>query len=39
MNLIIQHEYYRETLAAGGEARNVEEDAQESHAADEKIYE
>jgi hypothetical protein len=39
MNLIIQHEYYRETLAADGKARNVEDDAQEAHASDEKIYE
>jgi hypothetical protein len=39
MNLIIQHEYYRETLAAGEKVRNVEDDAQEAHAADEKIYE
>ena len=39
MNLIIQHEYYRETLAAAGMVRNVEDDAQEAHAADEKIYE
>jgi alkylation response protein AidB-like acyl-CoA dehydrogenase len=39
MNLIIQHEYYRETLAAAEKVRNVEDDAQEAHAADEKIYE
>ena len=39
MNLIIQHEYYRETLAAAEKVRNVEEDAPEAHAADEKIYE
>ncbi|MDD5313314.1 MAG: acyl-CoA/acyl-ACP dehydrogenase [Dehalococcoidia bacterium] len=39
MNLIIQHEYYRETLAQTIGMRNVEEDAQEAQAADEKIYE
>ena len=39
MNLIIQHEYYRETLAPSAAIRNIEDDAQEAHAADEKIYE
>ena len=39
MNLIIQHEYYRETLAQQAGVRNIEDDAQEAHAADEKIYE
>jgi len=39
MNLIIQHEYYLETLAQSAGVRNVEDDAQEAHAADEKIYE
>ena len=39
MNLIIQHEYFRETLAQSVTVRNVEDDAQEAHAADEKIYE
>lgn len=39
MNLIIQHEYYRETLAPSVSVRNIEDDAQEAHAADEKIYE
>jgi hypothetical protein len=39
MNLIIQHEYYRETLAQSVTVRNVEDDAQEAHAEDEKIYE
>jgi len=39
MNLIIQHEYYRETLAQPAGVRNIEDDAQEAHAADEKIYE
>ncbi|MHA1730666.1 MAG: acyl-CoA dehydrogenase family protein, partial [Promethearchaeota archaeon] len=40
MNLIIQHEYYRE-LAAEEEAqkvRDVEQDAAEAHAQDEKIF-
>ncbi|MBN1690648.1 MAG: acyl-CoA/acyl-ACP dehydrogenase [Dehalococcoidia bacterium] len=39
MNLIIQHEYYRETLKSVVAVRDVEDDAQEAHAADEKIYE
>lgn len=39
MNMIIQHEYYQETLAAGTKIRNVEEDAAEAKAIDEKIYE
>jgi len=39
MNLIIQHEYYLETVAPSAGVRNVEDDAQEAHAADEKIYE
>lgn len=39
MNLIIQHEYYKETLAVSTNIRNVEEDAAEAKAADEKIYE
>ena len=39
MNLIIQHEYYRETLKSAITVRDVEDDAQEAHAADEKIYE
>jgi len=39
MNLIIQHEYFSETLAVTEKIRNVEEDAQEAQAADEKIYE
>ncbi|MBU6996439.1 MAG: acyl-CoA/acyl-ACP dehydrogenase [Theionarchaea archaeon] len=38
MNLIIQHEYYREVLSPGVTVRNVEMDAQEADA-DEKIYE
>lgn len=39
MNLIIQHEYYRETLKPAVSVRDVEDDAQEAHAVDEKIYE
>jgi alkylation response protein AidB-like acyl-CoA dehydrogenase len=39
MDLIIQHEYYRELLAAGREARDTEEDAQEAHRTEEKVYE
>lgn len=39
MNLIIQHEYYHEVLAARGQTRDSEQDAPESDAVDEKIYE
>jgi alkylation response protein AidB-like acyl-CoA dehydrogenase len=39
MNMIIQHEYYRETLAPVAKTRDVEDDAQEARAEDEKIYE
>lgn len=39
MNLIIQHEYFREVLKPDSSLRNVEDDAQESRAEDEKIYE
>jgi acyl-CoA dehydrogenase len=39
MNLIIQHEYYYEVLAATGQTRDSERDAPESDAEDEKIYE
>jgi alkylation response protein AidB-like acyl-CoA dehydrogenase len=39
MNLIIQHEYYRELAAHRGEMRDVEADAPEAEAADEKVYE
>lgn len=38
MNLIIQHEYYREVLSPGAAVRNVEMDALEADA-DEKVYE
>ncbi len=39
MNLIIQHEYYKEVLAEQDKVRNVEMDAPEADAKDEKIYE
>jgi hypothetical protein len=39
MNLIIQHEYFREILENERDVRDVEDDAQESQAEDEKIYE
>jgi alkylation response protein AidB-like acyl-CoA dehydrogenase len=39
MNLIIQHEYFREALEQDSSVRDVEYDAQESHAEDERIYE
>jgi acyl-CoA dehydrogenase len=39
MDLIIQHEYYRELLAAGRQTRDTEDDAQEAHRTEEKVYE
>lgn len=39
MNLVIQHEYYRELLAAAPSARDVEADAPYADAEGEKIYE
>jgi acyl-CoA dehydrogenase len=39
MNLIIQHEYYKETLKPAAELRDTESDAAEADAEDEKIYE
>ena len=41
MNLIIQHEYYKELLAKGVEGRNVEADIAltEAEATEEKVYE
>lgn len=39
MNLIIQHEYFREVLEPDRGLRDVEDDAQESDAEDEKVYE
>ncbi|MFZ2097278.1 MAG: acyl-CoA dehydrogenase family protein [Anaerolineales bacterium] len=39
MNLVIQHEYYRELLAHPASARDVEADALNAEAAGEKVYE
>lgn len=39
MNLIIQHEYYREVLAQKGKVRDLEGDAAEADRSEEKIYE
>jgi alkylation response protein AidB-like acyl-CoA dehydrogenase len=39
MSLIIEHEYYRELLAAEGSVRDVEADAPEADLAEEKVYE
>ena len=39
MNLIIQHEYYRELREMEGKAREVEMDAPHAEAEDEKVYE
>jgi len=39
MNLLIQHEYYREVLGDPNLGRQVEADAAEADAADEKVYE
>lgn len=39
MNLIIQHEYFKEVFEYDVGVRNVEDDAPESYAEDEKIYE
>jgi acyl-CoA dehydrogenase len=39
MNLIIQHEYYREVLSAGSAVRDVEADALAAEAPEEKVYE
>jgi len=39
MNLIIQHEYFREVLEQDSSVRDVEYDAQESDAEDERVYE
>ena len=39
MRLIIQHEFYKEFLARGIEGRDVELDAPEAEALDEKVYE
>ncbi|MFH1623617.1 MAG: acyl-CoA dehydrogenase family protein [Pseudomonadota bacterium] len=39
MNLLIQHEYYRELLNDPNPPRVSEQDAEESHMEDEKVYE
>ncbi len=39
MNLIIQHEYYRELLAGQAAVRDVESDAPEADRDEEKVYE
>jgi len=39
MNLIIQHEYYRDLLARADEGRDVEGDAEEAGEVEEKVYE
>lgn len=39
MNLVIQHEYYKELLAAQGTARDVEMDALNAETEGEKVYE
>jgi hypothetical protein len=39
MNLLIQHEYYRELAAADGEVRDVEQDAIGANEVEEKVYE
>lgn len=39
MNLIIQHEYYRELGAGAGHQRDVEQDATDAERIEEKVYE
>jgi hypothetical protein len=39
MDLIIQHEYYREVLEPRSEVRDTEADAPEAERSDEKVYE
>ena len=39
MNLVIQHEFYKEFLATRSDVRDVEADAKEADQAEEKIYE
>lgn len=39
MDLVIQHEYYKELLARGPSGRDVEPDAAQSERTDEKVYE
>ncbi len=38
MDLVIQHEYYRELLGAAGTARDVEQDAENANVDGEKVY-
>jgi hypothetical protein len=39
MNLIIQHEYYRQVLTPSAESRDVEIDAISADEVEEKVYE
>jgi hypothetical protein len=39
MDLLIQHEYFRELLSSPKKTRNVEEDAQGAEYEEEKVYE
>jgi len=39
MNLLIQHEFYKELLAKKGDTRNVELDATDEEGEEEKVYE
>jgi acyl-CoA dehydrogenase len=39
MDLVVQHEYYRELLGGAGTARDVEQDAENANADGEKVYE
>lgn len=39
MSLVIQHEFYKEFLAAKSDARDVEADAEEADSVEEKVYE
>jgi hypothetical protein len=39
MNLVIQHEYFRDLLSNPSAARNVETDALNAEAEGEKVYE
>jgi hypothetical protein len=39
MNLVIQHEYYKELLSTTPAARDVEGDAQNANVEGEKVYE
>jgi hypothetical protein len=39
MNLLIQHEFYKETLSREGGVRDVERDAMDPEGEEEKVYE